>query len=322
MIKLILIMLFSSIFSVVAYSQNWPERPVIITASVAAGNNSDVVGRIIADELTKRLGKNFFIENKSGAGVKIAAISVESTLSDGYRLFYTTAAYVSSQQISDTFRINNDAFIPVSFIGDTVFVLVAKAGKYKSYDDMKQQMKESIKPIVMAQTGFGGQGHFIIEDFHKSVGFNGFVVPYKRTAETLIDIINGIADISVQPVSTVAPFIIAGNLDAFAITNTKRLSILPNTPTFEEHRLPEISKIPTWIAFFVRVGTPPQIIEKLSNTLEAIKSSDEFQKKMSQLGVIVTPQQSLNVLNQQLLMDAQTYKKLSDKLDIKVYDGK
>jgi tripartite-type tricarboxylate transporter receptor subunit TctC len=276
-------------FGATAHADNYPNRPVRWVVGYPAGGTTDIVARIIGQWLSERLGQQFIIENKAGAGNNIATEAVVNSPPDGYTVLLVNPANAINAslypKLSFTFlrdimpvagimRVPNVMEIHPSIPANTVaeFIAYTKANPGK---------------VNWATSGNGTSVHLSGELFKMMTGADITHIPYKGSAPALTDMISGTVHVMFDNMPSSLPHIQAGKLRALAVTTAKRSDALPNVPTVAE-AVPGFEAS----AFFgmgVPKGTPPEIIEKLNKEINAALSDPRMKAKLAELGGMLVP---------------------------------
>ena len=270
------------------YAQSWPQRPVSIVVPQAAGNSPDVLCRVIADKLSRTLGQQFVVENRPGAANLVGTQAVARAAPDGYTfLFATSAALVTNPY---TFKkLPYDPikdFTPVAMVArSNHVVLVNPEIKAKTLAELIALEKSSPGSLSMAVDGPRNLSGLIAQSINKQAGTGFVLVPYNTTTNAVQDSITGRVQVTIQAASIAEPFITAGTLRAVAVAGSKRIGSLPDVPAISE-TLKSVN-LQGWFMLMAPVGTPPDIIQKLSSEIARALNSPEVQERAPALGVDV-----------------------------------
>jgi tripartite-type tricarboxylate transporter receptor subunit TctC len=266
-----------------AWAQSYPSRPVRIIVGFPAGVAPDIVARITGQALSDRLGQQFVVENRPGAGSNIAAEIVVRAPPDGYMLLLA----VSSSAINATLYSNlSFNFIrdiaPVAMIGLGPFVMVVNPKlPTKSVPEFIAYAKANPGKINMASQGNGLASHLMGELFKMMAGVNLVHVPYSGSYTA--DLFGGQVQVAFSPITTVIEYIKDARLRALAVTTATRVEVLPDLPAMGEF-LPGYDAT-GWNGIGAPRGTPSAIIEKLNKEINAVVSDPAMQSRLISLGV-------------------------------------
>lgn len=292
-----------------AFAQEWPTKPVRMVVSLPAGSATDIVGRALAERLSKQLGQPFIVDNKPGASGSIAQALVAKAEPDGYTiLVHSSSATIVPFTISGlSFDVQRD-FSGITMLASMPNVLVTSPGKgYKSAKDLVTAAKASPGALNYATVGTGSATHLNAERFRLGAGIRAAQVPYRGTAEALSDLMAGRVDYCFCPLSNVLPLVKDGRLSALAVGSSRRAPSLPETPTTEEAGVPNSA-----YNFYVAMSVPSKvhraIVNKLhSHTVKALQSP-EMTERYGHLGAslqIYTPQEFDTYLRNELGSNAE-----------------
>jgi len=265
--------------SAVAAAASYPTKPVRLIVPFDAGGTSDIVGRIFATELTKRLGKQVVVENRGGAGGTIGTAVVANAPPDGYTLLLTSSAHPINFLVYKKLPYDYwNAFVTVAKIGTGPNVLAVYAGlPVKSVKDLIALAKEKPGKLIYSTAGVGGFQHLGSELFCMMAGIELAAVHFKGGGPAVIDTIGGHSQISFASLIQNLPYIRSGKLKALGTGGAKRTVILPDVPTIAEAGVPGY-EASNWWGIFVPAGTPPSIVDRLNKECSAILTSAETQK--------------------------------------------
>jgi tripartite-type tricarboxylate transporter receptor subunit TctC len=272
-----------------AYALDYPTRPVRWLVGYPPGGSTDIVARILGQALSERLGQQFIIENKPGAGNNIATEQMINSPPDGYTLFMTNPANAINQTLYSKISFN--------FIRDTEPVAgimrvpnlmeVTPSMPVKTVAEFIAYAKANPGKINWASSGNGTSVHLSGELFKLMTGVDLLHVPYRGSAPALTDMISGQVHVMFDNMPSSIAHVQAGNLRALAVTTSVRSDALPNTPTVAE-------TVPGYeaSAFFgmqAPKGTPREIIDKLNKEINAALADPKIKAKLAELGGMLLP---------------------------------
>jgi len=284
--------LTAAAFSAQAIAQDaWPSRAVRLVVPFQAGSATDAAARAFGTKLSTVLQQTVIIDNRVGASGSIGALAVARAPADGYTILLGT---VSTQVISVilnpklSFDPEKD-FEPVGLIGSSPYVLVSSSKSAAS--DIQGLIAEArAKPgkLTYASAGTTSMANLAAQLFSSMADVQLTHVPYKSSAQSVIDTINGTVGVQFGTVMPVLVHIKSGSLKAFAVTGTKRLALLPDVPTLSEVGLRGYDA-GLWMGVFSPKGTPVQVLDRLSAALTTTLSDAEVQKALTAQGILVSP---------------------------------
>jgi len=278
-----------------ARADDYPQRPIHLIVAFGPGGGADIVGRILADSLQKKLGQPFVVENKPGAGGILGNDVVARAPADGYTLGIMTAGQVIAAVTTKTMPYDpQTAFAPVGQIATASLMIVTRP-EFPANDVKELIAYAKVHPgkVVFASPGFAATQHFAGELFKQSAKIDLLHVPFRSTPETINAVLGKHADIMFDTVSALIGQVQSGQLKALAVTGKDRFPAVPNVPAAIESGLLPGYDVTTWYGLFATRGTPPDVIAKLNKTLNESLADVEVAKKLVTVGVVVkssTPQ--------------------------------
>ncbi|MDB5687839.1 MAG: hypothetical protein JWR77_2428 [Rhizorhabdus sp.] len=273
------------LLSLPAQAQTWPQRPVTVVVSQAAGNSPDVLCRIIADKLSKAFGQQFVIENRVGAANLVGTQTVARAAPDGYTfLFATSAALVTNPY---TFKkLPYDPikdFVPVAMVARSNHVLLVNPDvKATTLPELIALEKSAPGSMSLAVDGARNISGLIAQSINKQAGTGFVLVPYNTTTNAVQDAITGRIQVTIQSASVAESFIAAKSLRPIAVAGTTRIPSLPDVPPIADTL--KSADLQGWFMFMAPIGTPPDIVAKLSAEVERAITSPEVQERAPTLG--------------------------------------
>jgi tripartite-type tricarboxylate transporter receptor subunit TctC len=283
MLKTLLAAAAAAVIAAPVQAQTWPERPVQIIVGFAPGGANDIVTRLVAQALSERLGQQFVVENKPGAGGRIAAQFVAGQKPDGYTFLNGAPGMLVLNQylMKDTpYKVSD--FDGVSLIGILPYVLVVSPElKANSVSELIELAKRKPGALNHGSTGTGPT--MVQELFKEEAKINFKNIVYRGTAPALPDLARGEINFMFDLIPGHIEQIRAGKTRAIAVSAPNRTAALPNLPTVEEAGLKGFN--PTnWFGFVAPKGTPQPIRDKMSKEIAAIVHEPAFKEKLAQLG--------------------------------------
>jgi tripartite-type tricarboxylate transporter receptor subunit TctC len=274
-------------FSGPSAAETWPEKPVRLLVGFAPGGPTDVVARILSNQLSKELGQPVIIDNKAGAGGNIAASLLAKSPADGYTLLYNTSSIVIAPWVYKTVGFDPlKDFTPISLTAAVPLVLVinpkVEAHSPKGLVDL---LKASPGKLNYASSGKGAIEHLTAAYLLSEVGANAVHVPYKGTAPAQIDLLAGVTQFTTTTLNTAIGPVNAGSLRALAITSKVRSPVMPDVPTLSESLLPGFESL-AWQGILAPAGTSPEIVKILNKAINNALRSPEVSKKLEQQGTL------------------------------------
>ena len=260
----------------VAIAETYPTHPVRIIMGFGPGASGDIAARVLAQALTRILGQQFVVENRSGAGSNIASNFVAHAPKDGYTLLQGTVANTINSVITPNlgFDFVKD-FSPISLFATLPNILVVHPSLgVSTVQEFIKLAREKSAQLSYGSAGVGGTSHFTGELFNVMAGTNLVHVPYPGTAQAATDLLGGRVQVMFSPASTVLQFVAEGKLVALASTTLNRASAAPQLPTIAESGIPGFDTA-GWFGLLAPAGTDRDVIERLTAaSTDAAKSPD------------------------------------------------
>jgi tripartite-type tricarboxylate transporter receptor subunit TctC len=257
-----------------AFAQSWPSKPIRVIIPFGAGSATDLVPRIVFDQLSPQLGQPIVVENRAGAGGTIGAAAVAKADPDGYTLLAHSNAFSISPSVYANLPYDSVAdFAPVIPFGTLPVVLVMSPSKgFASIQDMVAAAKAKPGSFNFASPGVGSGSHLAVERLKLGAGFDAVHVPFRGGAEALTEVIAGRIDFYFCPINTALPFIRDGKLVALVNNGAVRAAELPEVPTTLEAGYRDADYI-IWIGLLAPGKTPRPIVDRLNaETIKAIET--------------------------------------------------
>ena len=275
-----------SAFSFSAAAQDYPNKPVKIVVGFAAGSVSDLTARIIGGKLGAALGQPFVVEVRPGAGANVATQSVVRSPKDGYTLLVATSSSTIRGPQSANFNFDFGADLaPVALIANVPFVLTAYPGLgVTTVKEFIALAKAKPEGLTFGGTQVGTTGHLAAQLFNQRAGTNLVIAPYPSTAQATTDLMTGRISVAFATASNVLQLIGDNKLTALAVAQPKRSALIPNVPSMAEAGLTGVDSS-IWIGLLAPAGTPRDIVDLLSKTVNEALKSEEIVKQMQLQGM-------------------------------------
>jgi tripartite-type tricarboxylate transporter receptor subunit TctC len=274
---------------IIARAQTYPGRPVHIVCPFAAGGPNDITARLIGQALSERLGQQFVVDNRAGAGANVGTEVVVRAPADGYTLLLASSANAVNATLYDKLSYNYIRDIaPVASILRVPNVMVVNPSvPAKTLLEFIAYAKANPGKLNMATSGNGSTTHVSGELFKELAGVDLVAVAYRGGGPALIDLLSGQMQVMFEPTIAAIEFIRAGKLRALAVTTAARSELLPDIPTVGEF-VPgyEASQ---WYGIGGPKNTPPEVVAKLNTEINAALADPRLQARLTELGGIPTP---------------------------------
>jgi tripartite-type tricarboxylate transporter receptor subunit TctC len=263
-----------------ARAQSYPDRPVRIVVPFAPGGLNDTVGRILAASLSERLGKQFVVENRPGAGGIVGSELVANAPKDGYTLLIVSVAQAVNAAVYKLPYDPAKAFSAVSvFIQSPNALGVTPGLPAQTLREFVALAKAKPGELRYGSGGVGGSLHLGFELFKLAAGVDIVHVPFRGAGPAIIDIAGGHTHAIVTTVTSLAPHVRSGKLRALGVGAPKRSPVLPEVPTFDEGGVHGYDA-PNWVGIVAPAGTPEAIVALLNREIAAIQDLPEIRKRL------------------------------------------
>jgi len=265
-------------------ADDYPSRPVTITAVFGPGSASDTICRIIADKLGPAIGQPVIVEDRPGADGAVAALYVHHANADGYTLLMGTNSPLSADPFLHK-DINYDPikdFVPVTRVGSFTLILVVDP-KLPIHSVRELADYAKANPGKLTYASGNTAGIVGMETVKRWAELSILQVPYKSTPPALEDIIAGRVSMMFADFTTAIPHVTAGTLRPLAVSRIKRSTLFPDLPTLDEAGVKGFN-LDTWAGLVAPTGTPPAVVNKLNAALRKIIDSPEVQAKFKNVG--------------------------------------
>lgn len=267
-----------------AAAQSYPSKPVRLIVPFPPGGSNDVVGRMIAAQLSTRLDKPVFVENQGGAGGLIGTEMAARSQPDGYTLLLISVAYAFNPAIYKLPYDPATAFAPVAMLGaGPVVIAVTSKLPVGSVKELIALAEEKPGELNYATAGVGSFQHLASELFKLQAGVDIVHIPFKGGGPAMMDVIAGNTQITIGSLIQMLPQIRAGKLKALGVGSANRIAALPELPTITEAGVPGY-EVTNWWGIVVPAGTPRSVIDRLNKDLTAIVASPETKKRFETEG--------------------------------------
>jgi tripartite-type tricarboxylate transporter receptor subunit TctC len=275
-----------------AAAQNYPENTITIVVPFSAGGPTDTVTRLVAEAMSKDLGQQIVVENVGGAGGTLGAGRVANAEPDGYTLLLHHIGMATSATLYR--KLPYDTLNDFEYIGLVTEVPMTIVGrKSLEPDDLKglvEYAKANKDKVTLANAGIGAASHLCGMLFMSAIETSLVTVPYKGTSPAMTDLLGEQVDIMCDQTTNTTKQIQGGTIKAYAVTTPERLSVLPDVPTTSEAGLDGV-EVSIWHGLYAPKGTPPQIVDRLSKSLQVALKDDNVVARFAELGTSPSPEE-------------------------------
>src|SRR5687768_7238280 len=287
--KRFFLLALSFCFSAAAHAQSYPTKPVRLLVGFAAGGPTDVIARILAQDMTQTLGQTVLVENKAGATSMIATQEVKRAAPDGYTLYMTTLTHsVNAVLHADKKPYDPIAdFTPITLVAHLPLVMVAKGDSpFNSAADVVKAAKEKPGEISYASSGNGGSAHLAGALVEALTGTKMLHVPFKGNAPALTEVMAGRISFMFYPMIGIADHVAQKRLKVIGVSTEKRHPDYPGVPTMSESGFPGFEEYTQGLGVVGPAGLPAPVVSRLNGAIRAALVKPETNDKLNKLGAI------------------------------------
>lgn len=270
-----------------ALAQAYPNKPIRLIIPFPPGGTTDIVGRVVADQLGKQLGQPVIVENRGGGGGAIGATEVAKANPDGYTIGMATVSTMAVNPACNP-KLAYDAakdFKPITNLAAVPNVVVVNPGKVASKDmsEFVALLKSKPGKLSFATSGTCGIGHMMGELFKTTSGTYILHIPYRGAGPALNDVLAGQVEILFDNLPSSLPHLQSGKLRALAVAAPQRVDVLPNVPTFAELKMVPVNDM-AWYGLIAPAGTPDAVIARLHDAAVKALATPEVRDKLRAQG--------------------------------------
>lgn len=269
-----------------AYGEStvWPDRSITLIVPFPPGGATDIVARIVANQLGPMLGQTIVVENKAGAAGAIGMGELARAKADGYTFAVVTDSIPLQPLLRKKLDWKMDQFSGVTKMATSPEVLVVNPTlKAQNVGDLVSLAKQNPGKLSYAASSAGSVHHLAGEMFNKMVGINMVHIPYKGGGQSITDMVSGRVDAGFIGVAPILELVRSGKLRVLAQTGDARNAVLPNVPTFREAGYGDFN-VQLWIGMLALRDTPPEIVDRMQRKIADVLAKPEVRARLEQLG--------------------------------------
>ena len=275
----------------IASAHSYPNRPIKLIVPFAPGGSADLVGRLLAQQMSESLGQPVVVENKGGASGMLGNEFVAKSVPDGYTLTVgTLGPFAVNQTLFDHVPYDNIRdFAPITLTGISSHILVAQPSMpVQNVTELIALAKQKPGQLTFASSGNGNATHLTFELFKARAGIDIVHVPYKGGGPAMADLVGGQVLFSFASMASAVPFVRAGRLRAIAVSGGERSALFTDVPTLAESGLPGFAS-EDWQGILAPAKTPPEIIGKLNGEIARILALPDVKARLTAAGFEAKP---------------------------------
>jgi len=290
----------------VSADPTYPNKPLKMYIGFSAGSATDIVGRVVADALSKRLSQPVVVENKVGAGGSIAAKDAARSPSDGYTILTVSSAIAVNPAVYLNAREVVDQLKPIAMIGYLPTVLMASPSfPANNVKEFIAYSKKNPDKVNYGSSGIGGSTQMAMEAFADETGIKLSHIPYKGNAQASAALLGNQIDVMMDTLLLAAPVVSGGKAKGLAISGSKRSPLIPNVPTFAEAGVPQYNRS-LFFGVMGPAGLSDELTNKLNKEINEVLKDPGVQQRLIQSGGLTleigTAQQFKKTLDEELAL--------------------
>ena len=278
---------FAAGSGLLAHAQtDWPLRPVKLMSPYAAGGASDLSARLLGEYLAKVLGQQIVVENKPGAGTRVATELVARAPADGYTVLYVAAPYATAEALyGKALSYQREQLRPVAMaMHAPLFLIVNAQSPVKTVPDLVAYAKTRPGGLNFGSPGAGSQPHLAAELLLREAGMQGLNVHMRGDAMAYTELLGGRIDATLTAISSALPHIEAGKLRVIGVASEARSPLYPSAPTIREQGFPSVVAS-GWYGFMVPAATPVEVVARLQSAALRALDDPAIKQKLLDIGL-------------------------------------
>ena len=272
------------------HAQAYPSKPVKFIVGFAAGGPTDVIARVIAQDMTQTLGQSVIVENRPGANAIIATEAVAKSPADGYTLLFSSLSLLVNHALVDS-KVGYDPFkdfAPVSNAAALPMVIVTSPqSPFKSMQEMVALAKAKKGELSYGTSGHAGSSHLAGAMLEHATNTQMINVPFKGNAPALTEVMSGRVSFMFYPAVGIADQVAAKRLKVLAVGTASPHPDFPGVPTLTSMGMKELEATAPWVGLLAPAGTPAAIVNRLAEEMRKSLAKPETRERMRQLGAVI-----------------------------------
>jgi tripartite-type tricarboxylate transporter receptor subunit TctC len=268
---------------------DWPSRLVRLISPYGAGGANDISLRILAEQFGRSFNQQFIVENKPGAGTRIANELVARAAPDGYTFLYAAAPYATAEALFGKLKYERKDLQPVAMAAMApLFLIVNAKANFKNLQELIAHGKSQADGLTFASPGAGSQPHLAAELWLRDAGVKGLNVQYRGDAMAYTELLAGRVDATLTAISTALPHIQSGDFRVLGVASPERSAIYPDAPTLREQGFPNVVAS-GWFGFMAPSATPQPIVGQMQEEIIRVLADPEVKQKLLGQGLEARP---------------------------------
>ena len=268
-------------------AQDYPARTVQVLVGFPPGGSADIVGRLIMQKLSDLTGKQFVVENRTGAGGNLAFAATATAKADGYTLLFSTPGIAINPSLYKKVNFKIEDFTPIALIGEAPLVLLANAKlPIKTINELVAMGKTKPDAVRFASSGNGSSSHLAMDVLRHMTGMQYLHIPYRGGGPALVDVMSGEVDVTMLPISESMPYVRDGRVIALGQTGATRSAIAKDMPTIEEAGIKGYAST-TWYMVLGPASLPVNVVSYLQAQLANVLQVPDLREKVEAAGVSI-----------------------------------
>ena len=282
--------LLALLFVGVVHAQEYPARTIKIVIPLTPGSGADIAGRIVAARMSEHWKQPVIIENRPGAGGQIGTGAVVKAEPDGYTLLIQSSSHAANPAIYKSLPYDPlKDLADVAILGKTPYVMVTAAnGPYKNLKTFLDTARKKPGELPFASAGVGTSTHLAAEYVVALAKLKMIHVPFKGSPDAMQDVLGGRSVFYMAPINAGMSLVKDGKLTALGVSTRTRADVLPDVPTLDEQGLVGYD-MTLWFGMWAPAQTPPQVVRKLNESVNAIVGEPNVKAQFAKLGILPAP---------------------------------
>lgn len=278
-----------------AQAASFPDKPITIIVPYTPGGSSDIVARLLGQQLAVELKQSVVVENKPGAGATLGTAQVAKAPADGYTVLLADNAQTTAPSLYPKLPYDAvESFKALGMVGIAPAMLLSnQQSGLRSVKNMRDDKERNRKGYTIG-VGSGSPSHLIAALFQRRSELNLMMIPYKGASQAATDVLGGQIDLIFTNPASASQYLQSGRMNAIGMTGTERLPILPEVATLQEQGVTGLENVKYWFALLAPAGLPSDVSDKWEQALAATLASPEVKRRLDELGitqVAMTPEQ-------------------------------